>query len=170
MAEDLPETALDNKRVAGGSDLPARLARARATSGAGSDREPEVVLCERRRVADAVADHCDDPSRRLQLPDDLRLVGRQHLCDHLADSGLRSNSAGGVLVVAGEEQRSQTQPPQLHDRGRAGGTIERGAQLAGEFDRPLLEQRQPARDERVSVDDAFDAEAVAVAEALDRCK
>ena len=35
--------------------------------GAGADGDPEIGLCQRRRVVDAVADHRDDRAARLQL-------------------------------------------------------------------------------------------------------
>ena len=56
-----------------------------ATSGAGADREAEVGLGERRSVVDAVADHRHDAPVALQALDDGRLLGRQHLGDHLVD-------------------------------------------------------------------------------------
>src|SRR2546426_628186 len=42
--------------------------------GAGADREADIGLCERRRVVDAVADHCDTAPLLLKLLHLLRLV------------------------------------------------------------------------------------------------
>ena len=49
--------------------------------GAGAHGEAEVGLGEGGGVVDAVADHGDDPALGLEPPDDVDLVGRQHLGD-----------------------------------------------------------------------------------------
>ena len=51
--------------------------------GAGAHGDAEVGLGERGRVVDAVADHGDDATLRLQPGDGGHLVGRQHIGDHI---------------------------------------------------------------------------------------
>ncbi len=89
--------------------------------GARPDRQPEVGLRERGRVVDAVADHRDDAALGLQPPDDRRLVGGEHLGDHLVDADLGGHRAGGGLVVAGQQHRPQ--PERLERRDRLGGRV-----------------------------------------------
>ena len=79
--------------------------------GAGADREAEVGLRERGRVVDAVADHRDDAALGLQPADDVGLVGRQHLGDHLVDADLGGDRARGRLVVAGQQHRAAGRAP-----------------------------------------------------------
>ena len=157
---------------------------------------PEVGLGERRRVVDAVADHRHDAALGLQAADHVGLAGRQHLGDHLVDADLGGDRARGRLVVAGQQHGPQaerlaaTRPPRrsvgltvsattstararpsqpaaiaVRPRASAAGGPRRAsgsgacAQSASSAGRPTTT--------RMAVDDALDAEALAVGEALD---
>ena len=158
--------------------------------------EAEVGLGECRRVVDAVAGHRDDATFGLQAPDDVGLVGRHDLGDHLVDADLGGDGARGRRVVAGEQHGAQAERLELGDRlgrgrldgvgddeDRAGACPSQPAAMAvwprasaarraasssrGQIHGPVGEQRRAADDQRVTVDDALDAEALAVGEALD---
>jgi hypothetical protein len=77
----------------------------------GEAAEPQAVRDDEDRVrgrpgeggcvVDAVSDHGHDAALGLEAPDDLCLLGRDHLSDDLVDANLASDRAGCVLVVAG---------------------------------------------------------------------
>ena len=88
-----------------------------------------------RRVVDAVADHRDDAGPRPGARDHVDLLGGQHLGDHRRRCRPRRRRRGDGLVVAGEQDRRQTQAAQLRDRLGAGrldrvGDDEHAARLA----------------------------------------
>ena len=72
--------------------------------------------------------------------------------------------------VGDDEDRGRSAVPAGGDRGLAArlGGAAGGVELGREVHRPVGQQRGPADDQRVAVDDALDAEALAVGEALDR--
>ena len=124
------------------------------------------------------------------------LVGGHYLGDHLVDPDLVGDRPRGRRVVAGEQDGSQAERLQPPDRlgggrlyrvgddehrrglpvpaggdrslaarlGRLPGGVERGREL----ERPVDEQGGPAGDDGVSVDDALDAEPLAIREPFDR--
>ena len=84
--------------------------------GAAPHRDAQIGLGERRRIVDTVADHRHRSSVVLQTTHDVDLVGRHHLGAHRLDPDLRRDPLGGRPVVAGEQHRFQTEPPQVGDR------------------------------------------------------
>ena len=83
-------------RVGGGAQVAAderEVAGLDGDVGAGAHREAEVGLGERGGVVDAVADHRDDPALVLEAPDDVDLVGGEHLGDHVVDADLGGDGA-----------------------------------------------------------------------------
>ena len=106
--------------VGGGAQVAADQREVRGLDGdvgAGAHGQAEVGLRERRRVVDPVADHGDDRALVLQPLDDVDLVGGQHLGDDVARSipTWRATACGGAAVVAGQQQRTQAERPQLCD-------------------------------------------------------
>ena len=164
--------------------------------GAGADGQPEVGLRERGGVVDAVADHRDDPPLGLQATHDVDLVRREHLGDDLVDADRGGHRVRGGGVVAGEQQRTEPERPQGRDRFRGGrldrvgdgeqparlavpghehrgpsrglGGLPGGVQPGRDLDAPVGEEGGPPDLDAVAVDHAFDAQALAVRERLDR--
>ena len=68
----------------------------------------------------------------------------------------------GLTVSATTKTRARLAVPRRDDRRRARRSRARRASSSPTLDAPVGEQRRPADDERVAVDDALDAEAVAV--------
>ena len=164
--------------------------------GAGAHGQAQVGLRERRGVVDAVPDHGDRPALVLQPADDVHLVARQHLGDHLLDPDLGRHRPRHGLVVAGQQDRGEPEVAQLTDgvrrrrldrvghhqdpAGRAvppdgdggppgGLRVGRGPlQLGGQRLRPLGEQPAAADDDGVPVDDAGHPEPLDVGEVGDR--
>ena len=121
------------------------------------------------------------------------LSAGQHLGDHLVDADLGGDGARGRLVVAGQQHRAQaerlaaratasarrrldgvgddedraracpSQPAAIAVCPRRLGRGARRVELGRQLHAPLGEQRRAPDDERVPVDDALDAEALAVA-------
>src|SRR5699024_427243 len=89
--------------------------------GAGAHRQAQVGLGQCWGVVDAVADHRDDLALALESGDDVDLVLGQDLGDDLLDADLGGDPTGHGLVVAGEQDRSETQVLQALDRLGAGG-------------------------------------------------
>ena len=77
--------------------------------GARSHRQPEIGLGEGGGIVDAVADHGDHSAFTLQTCDRVDLVARQHFGDHLCDSDLVGDGAGRGGVVAGQQDRAQSE-------------------------------------------------------------
>ena len=159
---------------------------------------PEVGLGQGRGVVDAVADHGDDPALLLQAAHDGGLVRGQHLGDDLVDARPRAATARAAAALSpvsstGRRPRPRRRRDRLGARRADGvGDDQQRPHLAvpGHGDRRAA--RRPARARapprrrssrarprsasragrptttRVAVDDALDAEALAVGEALGR--
>ena len=163
--------------------------------GAGAHGDPEVGLGEGGGVVDAVADHGDDVAVGLEAPDDLDLVAGEDLGDDGVDADVVGDVSGGSFVVAGEQDGGEAQSSELADRcgaggldgvgdddRRADGTVPAdehggvaevlggrlgGCEFGGEGHGPVGEEPFAAGDHAVPVDDALDAEAFEVGEAVD---
>ena len=85
--------------------------------GAPCDASPLASAARR----DTVTDHGHDTTLGLQAGDGGNLVGRQHVGDHVdvVDSDVRGNGQRRRAIVAGQEDRAQTEGAK---RSEAGGT------------------------------------------------
>ena len=165
--------------------------------GAGAHGQAEVGLRQRGGVVDAVADHGDRPALGLQPADDVDLVLRQHLGDHLRRCRPRAaTDCGDGRVVAGQQDRRQAEGAQLADGLRAlvgltasattrtpraapsqptatavrpAASAVRGGplQLGGQREGPVGQQPPAADDDRVPSTTPGDAEPRDVGEVLD---
>ncbi|KAG1252099.1 hypothetical protein G6F65_018063 [Rhizopus arrhizus] len=86
--------------------------------GAGTDRQADIGLGQRRCIVDAVADEGDVPMRGLEPAHRFDLAFRQHLGHHLINAQLARDRLRGAGVVAGDHRHLQAQLVQRRDCGR----------------------------------------------------
>ena len=105
----------DAQRVAAGQG---QVGGADGRVGAGPDGHAEVGLGQRGGVVDPVADQGDRGPAGLQVPDGLHLALGLDPGQHVGgrDAQLGGYRTGGVLVVPGDQERPDAQPPDPGDR------------------------------------------------------
>ena len=79
--------------------------------GSGANGDAEVGPCERRGVVDAVTDHGDDVSLRLEALDLCVLVVGHDLGEHPVDADGRTHGPGRAFVVACEQCHLEAEVP-----------------------------------------------------------